>query len=320
MNSSPMRRTLPFALLFALVFFVQVACGGGEEGSTTLPSPDKSSPEIPVPAPVDDKPGAGKAGKVATEGRYVGRVLPRESAELGPKMSGTLTAVSVDEGDMVKKGQVLFRVSPGTMRLQVDSAAAALEGATLARDEALRELERQQKLAAKGSVSNVVVERTQANYDAAVNAVERAQVGVSMSKRALGDTSVTSPISGVVAQKLKNVGETVTMMPPTTVLVIQDQSALELRVRVPENQLRVLRPGSEVVAHFSALELSRPARIDRIMPTIDPITRTIEVVAEVNNDDDLLRPGMYVEVEVGAEAGKPAAGAETAASGEEAEG
>ena len=191
------------------------------------------------------------------------------------------------------------------MRLQVDSAAAALEGATLQRDEALRELERQQKLAAKGSVSNVIVERSQANYDAAVNAVERAGVGVSMSKRALGDTSVTSPINGVVARKLKNVGETVTMMPPTTVLMIQDQSALELRVRVPETQLRTLRPGDEVIAHFSALEVNRPARIDRIMPTIDPVTRTIEVVAEVDNSDDLLRPGMYVEVEIGAAAKTP---------------
>jgi RND family efflux transporter MFP subunit len=259
-----------------------------------------------VPAPADDKPGAGKAGKVATEGRYVGRVLPRESAELGPKMSGTLTAVSVDEGDMVKKGQVLFRVSPGTMRLQVDSAAAALEGASLNRDEAQRELERQKSLAAKGTVSNVVVERAQAQYDAAVNAVERAQVSVSMSKRALGDTSVTSPIDGVVAKKNKNLGETVTMMPPTIVLVIQDQSALELRVRVPETQLRTLRPGGEMIAHFTALEVTRPAKIQRIMPTIDPITRTIEVVAEVDNADDLLRPGMYVEVEIGEAAMGPA--------------
>ena len=49
----------------------------------------------------------------------------------------------------------------------------------------------------------------QAHYDAAVNAVERAQVGVSLSKRALVDAAVSSPISGVVARKLKNVGELV---------------------------------------------------------------------------------------------------------------
>lgn len=294
-------RHLPSPLL-ALVLLAP-ACGSGE-GETGLPDPKAAAPAIPVPEPTSDRPGA--KSKAQSEGRYVGTVLPREAAELGPKMSGTLTTITVDEGEQVKKGQMLFKVSPGTMRLQVDSAAAALEGASLNRDEAQRELERQKSLAAKGTVSSVVVERAQAQYDAAVNAVERAQVSVSMSKRALGDTSVTSPIDGVVAKKNKNIGETVTMMPPTIVLVIQDQSALELRVRVPETQLRTLRPGGEVIAHFTALEVTRPAKIQRIMPTIDPITRTIEVVAEVDNADDLLRPGMYVEVEIGEAAMGPA--------------
>ncbi|MCA9635577.1 MAG: efflux RND transporter periplasmic adaptor subunit [Myxococcales bacterium] len=304
-------------LLLVLAAATFSACDGGEEGPSLPPVAGKAPPEIPTPEAVDDAPASGPAKQaVATTGRFVGTVLPSESAELGPKMSGTLAFIAVDEGDVVKKGQLLFRVSPGTMKLQVDSAQAALEGALLARDEAARELERQKALAAKGTVSNVVVERAQANYDATNNAAQRAEVGVSMSKRALGDTTVSSPINGVVSRKLKNVGETVTMMPPTVVLVIQDQSALELRVRVPEAQLKTIRPGGQVVAHFTAIDVVRPATISRIMPTIDPVTRTIEIVGEVDNSDDLLRPGMYVEVEIGPEASggaaAPAAGKEAA--------
>lgn len=300
-------RSLHLASALALALTGLAACDSAE-GKTGLP-PAKSGegPVIPEAEPEPEVPSPGAtAGPAPSAGqsRFIASVLPREAAELGPKMSGTLTWIGVDEGAEVKKGQTLFKVNPGTMRLQVDSAEAALEGASLSRDEALRELERQQKLAAKGTVSSVNVEKAQAHYDAAVNAVERAQVGVSLSKRALVDAAVSSPISGVVARKLKNVGETVTMMPPTTVLIVQDQSALELRVRVPEARLRALRPGAVMKADFSALGVVRDAVIKRVQPTIDPVTRTVEVVAEVDNADDLLRPGMYVEVELGAEEGK----------------
>lgn len=292
-----------YFILASLALALTLTACGPAEGATGLP-PAKSGegPVLPEPEPEPEvatptASGGAPAPQVG-QTRFIANVLPREAAELGPKMSGTLTWIGVEEGAQVKKGQTLFKVNPGTMRLQVDSAEAALDGATLSRDEALRELERQQKLAAKGTVSSVNVERAQANYDAALNAVERANVGVSLSKRALVDAAVSSPINGVVSRKNKNVGETVTMMPPTVVLVIQDQSALELRVRVPETNLRTIRPGGTLQAHFTALGVSRPATISRIMPTIDPVTRTVEVVAEVDNQDDLLRPGMYAEAEV----------------------
>jgi multidrug efflux pump subunit AcrA (membrane-fusion protein) len=53
-----------------------------------------------------------------------------------------------------------------------------------------------------------------------------------------------------------------------------------------------------ITAYFTALEVNVPAKIVRIQPTVDPITRTIEIVADVDNKDNKLRPGMYVEVEL----------------------
>ena len=296
-------RPHPRALLLALAL-ASPACGGSD-GPAALPDPKASPPAIPIPAAADTPEAAAAARAPVAPSRFVATVLPRESAELGPKMSGTLASIAVAEGDLVKKGQFLFRVDPGIMRLQVEQAEAGLRGAQLAQGEAQRELDRQRQLVAKGTVSSVALERAQAGYDAASNAVAQAEVAVNLSKRALGETSVVAPISGVVARKLKNLGETVTMMPPTVVLVLQDQSALELRVRVPETSLRALRPGGQLTAHFTALGVSRPATIARIMPTIDPVTRTIEVVAEVDNQDDLLRPGMYVEVEIAKQEDKP---------------
>lgn len=288
-------RILITALLTALV-----ACDPGEGDKPKLPPTQGVAPKIPVPSA-----GAGEAKarpqpgtRDMTRERYVGNARPKHEAELGPKMSGTLAAVEVQEGDRVKKGQVLFRLDGRSTRLGVAAAEAGLQGAQIARDNAKRELERQQQLAAKGTIAAAVLERSEAAYNAALNGVSQAEVSVSMARRGSSDSTVVSPIDGLVAHKLKSVGETVTMMPPTTVVVIQDQSVLEVRVRVPEAALKLLHEGDIVTAHFTAVEVQREATIVRIQPTVDAATRTIEVVADVDNADGVLRPGMYVEVEL----------------------
>lgn len=294
---------LPVALapmvLAAVVGLLGAACDSAEAEKPALPPAQTSAPRLPAPGKSAAPSGPAKPGhRDLSAERHVGSALPKHSAELGPKMSGTLTAVEVEEGQMVKKGQVLFRLDSKVGRLGVAQAEAALQGAVIARDNAKRELERQQQLAAKGTVAAAVLERTESAYNAAANGVAQAEVAVSMARRGTADSAVVAPIDGVVAHKLKSVGETVTMMPPTTVVIIQDQSVLEVRARVPEAALKLVREGEKVSAHFTAVEVTREATIVRVQPTVDPMTRTIEVVADVDNSDGALRPGMYVELEL----------------------
>jgi len=300
--------TLPLPrLLLALTLLA--ACSSAEAEKSGLPParPSSGMPTIPGPPPPPAAAPAGPAAKVGqVANRYVATALPKHSAELGPKMSGTLTAVMVDEGERVKKGQQLFRLDARSTRLGVTQAETALEGAVIARDNAQRELERQRVLAEKGTISPAVLERAEAAFNAATNSIAAAEVAVSMARRTTSDSAVTSPIDGVVARKLKSVGETVTMMPPTTVLIVQDQSVIELRARVPETTLKHVREGELITAHFSAVEVTRPATVVRIQPTVDPQTRTIEIVADVDNGDNLLRPGMYVEVDLAPPVADPA--------------
>lgn len=275
------------------------ACDSADAQKPALPSAQASAPKLPTPGKTAGTGGAVKAGhRDLSSERHVGTAKPKHSAELGPKMSGTLTSVEVEEGQQVKKGQVLFRLDAKFNRLGVAQAEAALQGAVIARDNAKRELERQQQLAAKGTIAAAVLERTESAFNAAANGVEQAEVAVSMARRGTSDSAVVSPIDGVVAHKLKSVGETVTMMPPTVVVVIQDQSVLEVRARVPEAALKLVHEGEKVSAHFTAVEVTREATIVRVQPTVDPMTRTIEVVADVDNSDGALRPGMYVELEL----------------------
>jgi multidrug efflux pump subunit AcrA (membrane-fusion protein) len=89
-----------------------------------------------------------------------------------------------------------------------------------------------------------------------------------------------------------------TMMPPTIIAIIQDQDTLDLRFRLPEKALATVKAGSTVKARFAALGVTHDAKVTRIQPTIDPRTRTIEVVAELPNPDLALKPGLLAEVEL----------------------
>jgi RND family efflux transporter MFP subunit len=289
-------------LLVTAALLIPFACDSGGEPKVGLPpvrgADGSDAPKVPGPPPRPEQgPAVSQAG-ASVAGRYVATALPKHSADLSPRMSGTITAVMAEEGERVKKGQQLFRLDARASRLGIAQAEAALQGATIQRDNAQRELERQQRLAQSGTISAAVLERAEASFTTASNGIEQAEVMLSMARRNSGDSTVASPIDGVVTKKLKNVGETVTMMPPTVVMIVQDQSVIELRARIPESALKTIREGQTITAHFSALELARSATVVRIQPTVDATTRTIEIVADVANADNLLRPGMYVEVEL----------------------
>jgi multidrug efflux pump subunit AcrA (membrane-fusion protein) len=89
------------------------------------------------------------------------------------------------------------------------------------------------------------------------------------------------------------------MMPPTTVVVIDDLSIIEVRVRVPELKLREIDAGSTVGVYFPALDERREVPITRLGNSVDPHTRTIELIIEVANENLRIKSGMSVEVELG---------------------
>jgi RND family efflux transporter MFP subunit len=285
--------------------------GGCKRSSASqgLPPPTGSLAIPDVPAP---PPSAGTDGATEVEQWVVsGPSAPVREAKLGPKASGVIAAMSVEEGDKVKRGQVLFRLDASTTAMGIAQAEAALATATVNRDAAESDFKRVQPLLERGSISPSAFDQAKARYDGAAAGVAQAQAAVNMAKKVTGDTVVVSPIDGVVAARKASVGDTVTMMPPTTVLIVQDVSSLEVRTRVPETWLRRLEPGKSIRIRFPYIEAQRVVPITRINPSVDSMTRTVEVVALVPNKDGALTAGMLVEVDFGSSVAgaAPSAGA-----------
>lgn len=290
-----LRPSVCAALLFA------IALGGcRQKKSGDLPSATGSSqPNIPTLSGVgsvgDGIPDAAPSGD-ADHLSGTGTLKPRKEAKLGPKATGNLTSIRVDEGDTVKKGEVLFTLDASQAHIGVEQAKAGLQAAKVARDSAELSYKRTKALSATGAVAPATLDQVQARYDGAKAQVEQAQAALSMAQRYAADTVTRSPINGVVTAKLKNVGETATMMPPTIVLVVDDIDVLELHARLPERALSYVKAGDTIHVHIPSLETNRDVKIKRVNPAVDPRSRTIEVVADLDNKDHKLKPGMLVEV------------------------
>lgn len=293
---------MKFWCAIAVVLVTGAACdkSSADKGALPPPSGVLPPPDVPVLAdPAVSGSAASGNGQDHSGFRVTGTLHPRAEAQLGPKASGVLAAISVEEGDTVKKGQLLFRIDASQARLAVAQAETGLSSAKIGLASAELDYKRTKELLDRGSVPQATFDQAKTRYDSAKSSVEQAKVGLSQAKSLAGDTAVRSPISGVVTQKLKNLGETVTMMPPTIVLIVQDTGVLELRARFPESALSQLAAGKQLSVTMPALKLSRDVKVKRIGQALDARTRTVEVFADLDNADGLLRAGMLAEVDLG---------------------
>jgi RND family efflux transporter MFP subunit len=234
----------------------------------------------------------------ATEGRTTGTTFPRAEAQVGPNAGGVIAKILVKEGDAVKRGQLLFRLDARDAALRVEQAKAAREAARVNLRATETEYQRTKSMYDQKAVNQMQWDQMVSRLDSAKVGLQQAEVAVNMAAKALSDNTVRSPIDGVVTAKLKSEGEMATMMPPTVVLVIQDQSTLELRFRLPEKALAVVKIGDPITARFEAMGVTREAKMTRIQQSVDARTRTVEVVADIPNKDGALKSGLLASVEL----------------------
>jgi RND family efflux transporter MFP subunit len=267
----------------------------GEGAPAAIPIPTLA--DIAKSAPVNEE--SALATRAGT-----GSLRPLHQASLGPKQTGVLSAILVDEGDKVKQGQVVFRQDAAQASLNLEQARAAVASAKIQLAQAQLDLDRTKALRERGSVPQDALDQAKTRLDGLTNVLTQSETGLSIAQKYANDLAVSSPIDGVVASKLMNVGETATLMPPSVVLVIQQIDTLELRARLPESALRTVRVGHPLSVRFPAIDVTRETKIERIAPTIDARTRTIEIVAKLSNPDGRLLAGMLAEVSYGQDEAK----------------
>jgi RND family efflux transporter MFP subunit len=240
---------------------------------------------------------------VTAEAAVTGTLQAREEVAVAAKSSGTIMSIGVDENSKVKKGQLLFQLDSRDQQLARQQAANQLAAAELQLKTAKREYDRIQGLVAQNALPRQQLDQLEAQVEGAKLQIAAAKNAIAMASKMIGDASVRSPLAGVVTRKLMNVGEYATMMPPSPVVIVQDQSSLELKFHLPERTLVSVKSGDAVTVTLPSLDQVRRAAVAQISPMVDPRTRTIELTAVLDNCDGGLRPGLTAEVALGAPTG-----------------
>ncbi len=267
------RHTAGPATVFLASLFLLAGCGrsAGDEGA--------KEDEAPPPVTVEAVPATPRSMAASYTGSA--SLEARAEAQVVAKTSGVALQVLVEEGDVVRAGQVLVRIDADRARLnlaQADVQVKKLE----ANFRRASELVKQQMVS--------VGDHDQLRFD-----LENARAMLRMAQLELSYTNVTAPIAGVVASRSIKPGNFVQINTP--IIRIVDNSRLEATLNVPERDLTTLREGLPVRMQVDALAgKTFEGVVDRIAPVVDAGSGTFRVVCAFDPDDGALQPGMFARI------------------------
>ncbi len=226
---------------------------------------------------------------------------------LATQEPGLLVELTVDEGDEVKKGQVVGRLFDTRRKLDIvrlDAQVSVAEAVLLERQQQLhsdqRDLERLHELMAKSSASEGELDDAQTSVTISQARIKQAQADIlrvkanlTLAQQRLDDMSIRAPFAGRVVSKQSEVGQWLKLGDALIQIVSLDH--MEARLDVPEAYIdRLSQKNQQVLIHVTALDQRIEAHVTRIVPDADPLSRLFPVRVALSNAKRSLRPGMSV--------------------------
>ncbi len=168
-----------------------------------------------------------------------GKIFPVTEVKISANVSGKIIGIYAEEGDSVKKGQLLVRLDQEKYRAQAERYKSSLKGAQADVKLNEMELQRSKELYEKNLLSRSELEAAIAKYERAISQLEQAKANLAEAEDALSKTVIRSPLNGVVIKKYKEVGEIAlgSQFQEDVILLVADLSQMEARVEVNENDI-----------------------------------------------------------------------------------
>ncbi|MFW2405379.1 MAG: efflux RND transporter periplasmic adaptor subunit [Gammaproteobacteria bacterium] len=213
----------------------------------------------------------------------LGTARANESIEVTSRISSIVTGIHFDEGQRVNAGDLLVELDNAEIRAQLTMAQASLK-------QKRSQFRRSQTLGQTRVVSDAELEELEAG-------VLMAEAEVRGAQARLDNSFVRAPFSGTVGLRKISLGDLVG--PETIITTLDDTDTIKLDFTIPEIYLSSLERGMPIEARSNVFrDRIFTGAISSIDTRVDPITRSLSVVAGMPNDDGLLRPGMFLTVGV----------------------
>ena len=220
--------------------------------------------------------------------QLLGDARPYQTTTIFAKVSGYLKSVLVDKGDQVTANQVIAEIDSAELESQYQSAVADL-------DQKQRIDARSRELLRNSTTSQQAAEQAETNYRMAQETVRN--LGIMRSYQTL-----KAPFNGTVVARFADPGAlmqaaTTNQASSLPVMQIADNSKLRIGIYVEQRDVAAIKVGDEAdIIDAANPDRKRKAKISRTAGTLDPRTRTLFVELDIDNSDQFLVPGSFVNV------------------------
>ncbi len=276
-------------LILTAMGFALIACESGDDGSEP----------IYETATVEER-------DIQVSVEAAGTIEPETTVDVKSKASGEILAVHAETGDTVERGAVGVEIHQRTPPQQHGEAQAAHGAAPPRRTIAETQNQRSERLIESGTLTQQDLEQTQLDLATAQSQVVSAEVAVENARIALEDTEVRAPIAGTIIVKEVEPGTVISsptqgISDGTALMQMADLSTVQVRSLVDETDIGKIEPGmsaSVTVAAYPNQPFDgevlkvEPQAVEEQNVTMFP------VVIELENPDNLLKPGMNADVEI----------------------
>lgn len=213
-----------------------------------------------------------------------------DSAIVKAKVASEVREVLVREGDAVKAGQLIARLDDTEVRWRLRQAEDQTAAAQAQLDVALRQQANNKALVEQGFISQTALETSVSNAAGARATLQAARAAAEINRKAVRDTEIRAPLSGLVSQRLAQPGERVAI--DARLLEIVDLSRMELEVAVAPEDVVSLRVGQAARVTVDGVAAPVAAQVARINPSTQAGTRGVLAYLAVEPQPGL-RQGLF---------------------------
>src|SRR5436190_3577991 len=231
-----------------------------------------------------------------------GYVVARRKAAVASKGTGTLVFLAVEEGDRVKKGQIIARLDDSDVAASLRRARENLRVAEADLDDAKINFERMQKLVGTRAIAQANYDAADARYKRVLATIEAAKFAAQEAEVAVENTRIIAPFDGTVLKKNADVGEIVAPLAGAVssraaVVTIADMSSLEVDADVSEANITRVSGNQNCEITLDAYPQQRyPGYVSNIVPTADRAKATVMVKIRFKQYDQRVLPEMGAKI------------------------
>ena len=233
----------------------------------------------------------------------IGTVTPISSVALKSRVETTIVAVHFEDGARVKEGDLLFTLDSRQIDAQISQAEGNLAKDRSQLELAQRDHKRYSDLILKGATTQVSVDNAKTAMDTATAIIQADQASLDNLKVQKSYTLITAPISGRISAASVKVGNFVRPADTSALATINQMAPVYVTFPVPQRVLSDLRDAmkqdlSSVVAAVPGNGKSETGKIAMVENTVDPTTGMVTVRGIMDNESELLWPGILVNTKL----------------------